>query len=295
MCEENGVKHLFSAPYHPQSNGQAERFVDTFKRTVNKAKGEGKFDSALHKFLLNYRSTPSVVLGGKTPAELFIGREFKTRLTLIKPTEKREETAISECDEDPAKIQFDRKHGAVNREFSIEDSVYYRPNAQFNWTEGRISEKVGKTNYAVTLVNGRVVRAHANQLRKRYSKPVRGWDHEDSTYDLLAQTFLLPPDDHATPRNTGTTLPPFNPPPRRLPERTPPPRARSEGSPPRTPVDDADLFQDAVEDTVDITSEAESPDEVSDVADSPPRRPTGRRIRPPVRFSPEAWQARRRR
>jgi hypothetical protein len=43
----NGIEHLFSAPYMPQSNGQAERMVDTFKRAFSKIKGEGMSGAGL--------------------------------------------------------------------------------------------------------------------------------------------------------------------------------------------------------------------------------------------------------
>ncbi|EYC10720.1 hypothetical protein Y032_0054g2515 [Ancylostoma ceylanicum] len=34
MCNKGGIVHIKTAPYHPQSNGQAERFVDALKRGV---------------------------------------------------------------------------------------------------------------------------------------------------------------------------------------------------------------------------------------------------------------------
>ncbi|XP_058840133.1 uncharacterized protein K02A2.6-like [Topomyia yanbarensis] len=42
FCDSNGITHLKTAPFHPQSNGLAERFVDTFKRSLKKITAGGK-------------------------------------------------------------------------------------------------------------------------------------------------------------------------------------------------------------------------------------------------------------
>ncbi|XP_053686250.1 uncharacterized protein K02A2.6-like [Sabethes cyaneus] len=65
-CETNGILHLKTPAYHPQSNGLAERFVDTFKRTMKKISAGGE---ALRK----------------SPAELLLGRKLRTSLDLLKP------------------------------------------------------------------------------------------------------------------------------------------------------------------------------------------------------------------
>jgi len=35
----NGVRHSTSSAYHPRSNGEAERFIRTFKTSMKKGKG----------------------------------------------------------------------------------------------------------------------------------------------------------------------------------------------------------------------------------------------------------------
>ena len=39
FCDTYQVKHITTPQYHPRSNGQAEKFVDTLKRTLKKAQG----------------------------------------------------------------------------------------------------------------------------------------------------------------------------------------------------------------------------------------------------------------
>ena len=51
----NGIKHIQSAPYHPSSNGLAERFVQTFKRAMKAGeKDGGSLNTRLSRFLFDY-------------------------------------------------------------------------------------------------------------------------------------------------------------------------------------------------------------------------------------------------
>ena len=79
----NGIKHSLVAPYHPRSNGQAERFVQTFKQYF-KAEGTQNIKQNLARFLFSYRTTPNSTTG-QTPAEIFLNRRPKTRLDLLRP------------------------------------------------------------------------------------------------------------------------------------------------------------------------------------------------------------------
>uniref|UniRef100_A0AAG5DNZ1 RNA-directed DNA polymerase n=1 Tax=Anopheles atroparvus TaxID=41427 RepID=A0AAG5DNZ1_ANOAO len=87
FCTCNGIEHLTSAPFHPQSNGQAERFVDTFKRAIGKISSDGTtIKDALEIFLQTYRATPNPQApNSKAPATIMFGRQIRTCLELIRP------------------------------------------------------------------------------------------------------------------------------------------------------------------------------------------------------------------
>ena len=53
--KERGSEHLTGAPYHPATNGQAERFIKTFKSSMYKT--SLPVDAALQEFLMQYRKT----------------------------------------------------------------------------------------------------------------------------------------------------------------------------------------------------------------------------------------------
>jgi len=74
FSESYGFKHITSSPLYPQSNGQAERTVQTVKKILRQSED-------IYSGLLVYRSTP-LPWCKLSPAELSMGRKLQTQLPL---------------------------------------------------------------------------------------------------------------------------------------------------------------------------------------------------------------------
>ena len=75
-----GIVHLTGAPYHPATNGAAERLIRTFKEALRKSSKPPK--QALQEFLLMCRRTSTHC--SYSPSELLNGRQIRTKIdTLI--------------------------------------------------------------------------------------------------------------------------------------------------------------------------------------------------------------------
>ena len=101
----NGIKHIRSAPYHPASNGLAERFVQTFKRAMKASEGEGRtLNQRLSQFLFSYRASPQATTT-TSPSELFLGRTLRTKLDLLRPN-CQSHVVSKQADKRPIKISI---------------------------------------------------------------------------------------------------------------------------------------------------------------------------------------------
>ncbi|XP_060113007.1 uncharacterized protein K02A2.6-like, partial [Heteronotia binoei] len=79
----NLIRHIRSAPFHPATNGQAERMVRTAKEALNRL-GPSDWPKDLACFLMAYRTTPTASTG-RSPAELLMGRRITTLLDKLHP------------------------------------------------------------------------------------------------------------------------------------------------------------------------------------------------------------------
>ena len=149
FCRSNGITHRTSPPFHPASNGQVERYVQTVKQGLKKIKADGEKDlhTALQQFLFRHRmvhnSTTSM-----TPAQAMLGRQLRSRLDLL-----TEQPGASYPPPPDSK-------------FKIGDGVMARLyNGRQKWMPGKVVKLCGKKVALIESSSGTHKR-HFNQIRK---------------------------------------------------------------------------------------------------------------------------------
>ena len=83
FMQKNGIRHVTSAPYHPASNGLAERAVQTLEEGL-KQSALGTIETKVDRFLFQYHLTPHSTTE-TSPAELLLGRRPRCLLDLLYP------------------------------------------------------------------------------------------------------------------------------------------------------------------------------------------------------------------
>lgn len=152
FLKKNGIKHTPIPPYHPASNGSAERAVQTVKQALNKMWLDHKrnvtsitWSRRLADFLLTYRSTPHTVTK-QAPSELFMKRILRTRLSLVKPN-----LASAVEEKQRQQIKYHDKKGVKSRELRVNQSVLVRNHrdSKERWIPGIVVKKKGPLTYLV--------------------------------------------------------------------------------------------------------------------------------------------------
>ena len=199
----NGIKHILTSPYHPASNGLAERAVQSFKHGVSKL--SGSMENRILHFLFKYRITPQTTTG-LSPSELLMGRRLRSHLDLLHPDFSRK--ALKSQDKSS-------EANSPPRKFSVDDKLYAR-NYQGNkkWIPVRVVKVTGPLTYKVVTESGVVLRRHIDQLRICLSEDQSHLDHAASSPlldDWFPVTSSMSDSQPSTSTSARSTTPP-NPP-----------------------------------------------------------------------------------
>ena len=160
--KKNGIRHVTSAPYHPATNGCAERAVQTFKAALKKMKcssGE-TIMTLVNRFLFHYRITPATTTG-QSPTELLMGRELKSAIPLLKPDLNRRLRSHHEN-------SIKQSGARVVRNLCIGEPVWVRLyGAGAKWVQGVIVKQTGPVSYHVQTDSHGLLRKHVDQIQTR--------------------------------------------------------------------------------------------------------------------------------
>ena len=151
-CRQHGIENVRGAPYHPQTNGAAERLVQSFKQSLQKSSLPPT--EALQEFLMLYRRTP--LNTGLSPSQLLNGRQLRAQLDVLipGPEEQRQTT-----------------QGAPPTKFTVDDLCYalsFKAGKKDKWMPATIISPIGRRMFSIKFTNGQFARRHVDQLRPRH-------------------------------------------------------------------------------------------------------------------------------
>ena len=189
FCEENGIVHIKVTPYHPKSNGLAERAVRTFKERMRSSNKSLDQFHRLQNFLFSYRNTVRRATN-RTPSQLMFGRHLRSRFDLLKPDIVKN----MELEQLTQKRNHDRT--AVHQHFKDGEKVWINNPVGKGSVPGYVEKQTGPLSYHVN-VDGITRRKHCDQMRKRTVEcdlndnrgNTRGTEHDEL---LETSTYIQP-------------------------------------------------------------------------------------------------------
>ncbi|CAA9995134.1 unnamed protein product [Nesidiocoris tenuis] len=147
---KNGIRHITGAPYHPSTNGQVERYVQTLKKALKAlADSPGTPAEKLCTFLMTYRRAPHSSTG-QSPSKMMLNREIRSALDILRPTVKSS----------PPVQEVKQKAFVPGEKVALR--AYTSPNRK--WEFGKVLNRDGDLTYSL-IVDGAVKRRHVDQMR----------------------------------------------------------------------------------------------------------------------------------
>ena len=156
--------------------------MQSFKQALKAGRSGGRsLSHRLANFLLTYRTTPHSTTG-KSPSQLFLLRDIRTRFDLLKPDcEKQvlDKQATQKCSHDKR---------AKKREWFVGQRVMVRnvrPGP--DWILGTILEVLGPVTYLVQTEDNQTWKRHVDQLKQFEQSSTQGELNQEVEFPVIVQ------------------------------------------------------------------------------------------------------------
>ncbi|XP_062591098.1 uncharacterized protein K02A2.6-like [Saccostrea cucullata] len=175
--------HTTSSPRYPQSNGLAERTVQTAKRMLTKSKKDGR---NLFLSILAYRTTPLNI--GLSPSQLLMSRRLRSDLpvhpSLLKPhVHNQVDVRHSMMNEKVKSKQYYDKRSRLSTPLDTGDKVRVQLHSK-TWTPAVVLKPNNERSYLVKTPNGSVYSRNSRHIVM--SNENVHCDHENPNFTLFA-------------------------------------------------------------------------------------------------------------
>ena len=198
FAKEYGFVHTTSSPLYPQSNGQAERTVQTVKRLLKKSRDP-------YQSLMDYRNTQIEGIG-LSPAQMFLGRRIKTKLPTSAELLRSADDVQSKLKDIQLRTKqyYDSKAGSVLPKLHVGDTVMLRDDIKKVWKHGSVEAEHSTPNSYVVNIDGKRYRRNRSMLRPTKSCAPLKTKSEPLVLEDSTDTF-------AKPQSAVTANPPCSP------------------------------------------------------------------------------------
>jgi hypothetical protein len=171
FCVNHDIKSVTSSPKYPQSNGLAERSVQTAKKMIRRCRISG---NSLLMALMEYRNAPFAA-NLPSPSEMALGRKIRTKFPYQSHHLTQHFHSLPdvvkqyEAYKDQQKKYFDQGTRPLS-DFQNGDSVLIADGS--NWVSGQVINKLSypPRSYMVRLKTGTILRRNRKHLKKLYKE-----------------------------------------------------------------------------------------------------------------------------
>lgn len=164
-------KSVLVSPYHQQSNGLAERTIQSIKKLMKKCK---EANEDIYLALLSFRNTP-VYNSEYSPSQILMSRHLRDKLPINeqklnpKIINRNKLQEIINNTQKHSKEQYDNRGVQSKSELKKDTLIWYQDKPKGIWKKGKIANRIRDRTYRIVRDDGTCIVRNRYYIKERQS------------------------------------------------------------------------------------------------------------------------------